>query len=45
MPLDSGAMQALPEAEKAVPIAVMFEDGEVSPAGAKFVWPYRCQRG
>jgi hypothetical protein len=45
MPLDSGAMLALPESEKAVPVPVMFEDGEVAPAGAKFVWPYRCQRG
>ncbi len=45
MPLDSDAMKALPEDEKAVPIAVMFEDGEVSPVNAKFVWPYRCKRG
>ncbi len=45
MPLDSVAMKALPEIEKAVPIAVMFEDGEVFPAGTKFVWPYMCKRG
>jgi hypothetical protein len=45
LPLDSGAMKALPEQEKAVPVAVMFEDGEVFPAGTRFVWPYMCRRG
>lgn len=44
LPLNSDAMKALPEAEKKVPIAVMFEDGTVSPAGAKIVWPYACAR-
>lgn len=44
MPLDSAAMKALPESEKSVPIAVMYEDGEVTPAAAKFVWPYMCRR-
>lgn len=44
MPLDSGAMKALPEAEKEVPIAIMFEDGQTLPADAKIVWPYTCTR-
>ena len=44
LPLDSLSMKKLPEGEKGVPIAVMFEDGEVFPAGAKFVWPYVCKR-
>lgn len=45
LPLDSRAMEALPKGEKGVPIQVMFEDGEVLPADAKFVWPYMCKRG
>ena len=43
-PLDSPSMKALPEAEKGVPIPVMFEDGAVFPADTRFVWPYMCQR-
>jgi len=45
LPLDSAAMKALPEAEKQVPISVMFEDGGTIPAPTKIVWPYRCRRG
>ena len=44
LPLDSHAMKALPEAEKQVAISYMLEDGRVFPAGAKFIWPYRCKR-
>ncbi len=44
-PLDSHALEALPEGEKGVPIPVMFEDGTVYPAGTSFVWPYMCARG
>lgn len=43
-PLDSAAMKALPEAEKQVAIAVMFENGETFPANTKLVWPYTCTR-
>jgi len=44
LPLDSTSMKALSEAEKAVPIPIMFEDGEVLPSGTKLVWPYTCKR-
>ncbi len=44
-PLDSRALEALPEDEKGVPIPVMFEDGTAYPAGTRFVWPYMCARG
>jgi hypothetical protein len=43
-PLDSGSMKALPEAEKRVPISIMFDNGEIFPADAKIVWPYTCAR-
>jgi len=42
LPLDSASLKALPEAEKEIPVAVMFPDGEVFPTGAKIVWPYVC---
>jgi murein DD-endopeptidase MepM/ murein hydrolase activator NlpD len=44
LPLDSASMKALPAAEKKVPISVMFEDGSLSPADTKLVWPYMCGR-
>lgn len=44
-PLDSTSMKALPEAEKQVPISIMFNDGRVFPADTKIVWPYTCSRG
>ncbi len=44
LPLDSAAMKSLPDAEKQVPVAVMFEDGETLPAKQKIVWPYACRR-
>lgn len=43
-PRDSDSMKALPEAEKAVPIAIKFDDGEISPPDAKIIWPYTCKR-
>jgi murein DD-endopeptidase MepM/ murein hydrolase activator NlpD len=43
-PLDSNAMRALPEAEKQVPISIMFDDGKTFPADTKVVWPYTCTR-
>jgi hypothetical protein len=43
-PLDSGAMKALPEAEKQIPISVMLDSGEVIPADSKIAWPYLCTR-
>jgi murein DD-endopeptidase MepM/ murein hydrolase activator NlpD len=44
LPLDSVSMKALPQAEKKIPIAVMFENGETFPIKTKIVWPYRCTR-
>lgn len=44
LPLDSASMKALLEAEKRVPISVMFDDGRTFPADAKIVWPYICTR-
>jgi hypothetical protein len=44
LPLDSSSMKALPEADKQVPISIMFDDGEIFPAGARIVWPYTCTR-
>jgi murein DD-endopeptidase MepM/ murein hydrolase activator NlpD len=44
LPLDSASMKALPEPEKQVPISILFDDGEVFPAGSKIVWPYACAR-
>jgi murein DD-endopeptidase MepM/ murein hydrolase activator NlpD len=44
MPLDSASLKALPDEEKKVPVAVIYEDGEVYPAGARFIWPYACKR-
>lgn len=37
-------MKALPEAEKQVPISIMFDNGETIPANTKIVWPYACMR-
>ncbi len=45
LPLDSGAMKALPDEEKGVATPIMFEDGMTSPAATKLVWPYTCKRG
>jgi murein DD-endopeptidase MepM/ murein hydrolase activator NlpD len=44
LPLDSNSMKALPEAEKQVPVSIMFENGETFPAGTRIVWPYTCTR-
>lgn len=44
LPLDSYSMKALPEAEKQVPIPVLFDDGRVFPAATKLLWPYTCKR-
>tara|TARA_B100001964_G_scaffold228189_2_gene279028 strand:+ start:5483 stop:5698 length:216 start_codon:yes stop_codon:yes gene_type:complete len=41
-PLDSGAMKALPMAEKQVPIPVVLDDGTMQPSDSKLVWPYAC---
>ena len=43
-PFDTPSVKALPEAEKDVPIPVLFDDGTTVPAGTKLVWPYVCQR-
>jgi murein DD-endopeptidase MepM/ murein hydrolase activator NlpD len=43
-PLNSKSVKMLPKAEKRVSIAVQYKDGEVSPSGARFIWPYRCSR-
>jgi murein DD-endopeptidase MepM/ murein hydrolase activator NlpD len=44
-PFDTPSVKALPEAEKDVPIPVLFDDGTVVPADTKIVWPYTCKRG
>jgi murein DD-endopeptidase MepM/ murein hydrolase activator NlpD len=44
LPVDSASMKTLPEAEKRVPIAVMFDNGETFPVNTKIVWPYACTR-
>ncbi len=44
LPLDSGSMKSLPEAEKRIPISVMFDSGETFPADTRIVWPYACTR-
>jgi hypothetical protein len=44
-PYDSQSMAALPDAQKFVPIPVMFLDGAVQPGGTKLIWPYACARG
>ena len=44
LPLDSGAMKALPEAEKPIPISIMFDNGDTFPADTRIVWPYTCTR-
>lgn len=43
-PYDTTALRDLPDAEKGVPIPIMFLDGAVSPAGTKRIWPYACKR-
>lgn len=43
-PLDSQTMKDLPDAEKRIPVSVMFEDGQISPNDAKIIWPYTCER-
>jgi len=42
--IDSPSMKALSEAEKDVPIPVLFVDGTTYPANTKLVWPYACRR-
>ncbi|MGP1676987.1 MAG: M23 family metallopeptidase [Burkholderiales bacterium] len=44
LPLDSGSMKALPEAEKRIPISIMYDDGKTFPPDTKIVWPYTCKR-
>jgi hypothetical protein len=44
-PFDTPSVKALPEAEKDVPIPVLFDDGTTFPADTKLVWPYACKRG
>jgi murein DD-endopeptidase MepM/ murein hydrolase activator NlpD len=43
-PMETAQMQALTGDDRKVPIAVMFEDGSVSPAGARVVWPFHCKK-
>ncbi|MDP6787646.1 MAG: peptidoglycan DD-metalloendopeptidase family protein [Rhodospirillales bacterium] len=44
-PFDTPSVEALAEAEKDVPIPVLFDDGTPFPADTKMVWPYACKRG
>ena len=43
-PFDSDAVRALPDAEKSVPIPVLFGDGTTLPAVTRMIWPYSCTR-
>lgn len=43
-PYDSPSLKALPEAEKKIPVPVMFLDGTMEPATTKLIWPYACKR-
>ena len=43
-PFDSEAVRALPDAEKSVPIPVLFADGTILPADSRTIWPYSCTR-
>jgi hypothetical protein len=43
-PFDSPSMKTLPAGEKQVLVSVMTKAGEVTPGGAKVVWPYYCER-
>ncbi len=44
MPVDSQAMSALPEEQKAVAISYMLESGEFQPPDTHMIWPYTCHR-
>jgi murein DD-endopeptidase MepM/ murein hydrolase activator NlpD len=44
LPVDSQAMRALPEQQKAIPISYLLEGGEVVPAGTRVIWPYPCKK-
>lgn len=44
LPLDSNTMKELPEAEKKIPVSIMFDNGETFPTDTKIVWPYTCTR-
>lgn len=44
MPVDSQAMRALPEAQKAVPISYRLQSGEFYPSDTRMIWPYTCRR-
>lgn len=43
-PYDSQSLKALPDAEKDIPVPVMYLDGTTEPAGTKLIWPYACKR-
>lgn len=43
-PYDSQSPPALPDAQKDIPVPVMYLDGGVEPAGTKVISPYACKR-
>ena len=43
-PYDSQSLLSLPDAEKEVPVPIMYLDGTVEPAASKLIWPYACKR-
>lgn len=43
-PYDSQSLKALPEAEKGIPIPIMYLDGTTEPVTTKMIWPYACKR-
>lgn len=43
-PFHSKNVIALPDAQKDVPVPVLYEDGTTEPADTKTIWPYTCSR-
>ena len=44
-PFNTGALKALPDNDKEVPIPVLLDDGNTIPSDTKTVWPYACSKG
>lgn len=43
-PFDSVAMKALPAEQKKIPIPYLLDDGSLTPAETKLIWPYACSK-
>lgn len=40
--VDTAEIQKIAPEERRVDVAVMYQDGRVSPAGSRVIWPFRC---